>query len=372
MRILIVGSVAASLVNFRGDLIKEFVRRGHTVFAAAPPGARNIDDELSSWGAIRITLKLARTGSNPLADLRLLLSLRRAIRTSTPDLVVAYTIKPVIYGAIAARWARVPRFAAMVTGLGFAFSHTTTFAQAVVGTTARVMYRLAMRYTSDLLFQNVDDEEEFRRQGFLKYGQSVTITHGSGVNLQRFQRARLPDGPLSFLMVSRLIGDKGVREYLEAAAIVRRIRPDIECKLVGPYDTHPSAISGAEISAAVSAGDVIYCGATSDVAPFLRDCHVYVLPSYREGTPRSVLEAMAVGRPIVTTDVPGCRETVISGENGLMVPPRSGKKLAEAMIYMLSLSATELQRMANASRHLAETKFDVTSVNSKICSALCL
>jgi glycosyltransferase involved in cell wall biosynthesis len=227
-----------------------------------------------------------------------------------------------------------------------------------------------MRFTTVVFFQNPDDEADFKSRGLLHPDQRIIRIPGSGVNLKHFGRNDLPRGPLKFLMIARLLVAKGVREFLQAAHEVRQSYPEVEFHLVGPFDPHPGAVSRAEIESAVSSGGVIYHGAVDDVRPFLRDCHVYVLPSYREGRPRSVLEAMAVGRPIITTDAPGCRETVIAGENGWLIPPREVASLVTAMVNMIKMDSRELGRMAAASRRLAETEYDVAVVNRTIESAL--
>ena len=171
-------------------------------------------------------------------------------------------------------------------------------------------------------------------------------------------------------MIARLLADKGVREYVSAAQEVKRLHPHVQFDLVGPYDEHPLAVSRVEIDAAVTNGGIIYHGPVDDVRPFLHNCHVYVLPSYREGTPRSVLEAMAVGRPVITTDAPGCRETVTVGGNGVLVTSASVPSLVGAMLLLIATDLTELRRMAVASRRLAESKFDADIVNDQICAAL--
>lgn len=369
-KVLFIASLAESLLNFRGDLIRHLLDRGHAVIAAAPDGPAQVDQDLAAWGVTRVSIGLRRTGSNAIADLRLLLELRRLLRAERPDVLFAYTIKPVIYGCLAARWTGVPRRAAMITGLGFAFASSATRRQRAVRAVARGLYWIAMACADTVFFQNADDEADFRQHGMLRPTQRIVRTGGSGVNLKRFAAVPLPDGPLRFLMIARLLVDKGVREYLKGAAQVRRVRPDVQFHLVGPFDAHPSAVAQTEVDDAVAQGWIVYHGPASDVRPHLAGCHVYVLPSYREGTPRSVLEAMAVGRAVVTTDTPGCRETVVPGENGLLVAPQRVEPLAQAMLQMAELPRSELIRMAARSRAIAEARFDVNLINSKISLAL--
>ena len=369
-RILIIGNHPEQLLNFRGDLIRHLQSRGHDVVTACPPAPAEIDRRFAKWGVRRLDLALDRTGASLISDLRVLGELYRMFRREQPDVVLAYTIKPVIYGAFAARLAGVPVMAAMITGLGAAFLPPASFKERLVRGMARGLYRLAMRCTDLVFFQNPDDEDDFRRSGLIGTRQRVIRTPGSGVNLDRFARAELPPRPFRFLMIARLIGDKGVREYIAAAARVRRAHPEVEFHLVGPYDSNPSAIGPAEIEAAVAARHIVHHGGQVDVRPFLAACHAYVLPSYREGTPRSVLEALAVGRPVITTDAPGCRETVVEGEQGYLVSVAQVEPLAAAMQRLIEMAPADFERMADAARRLAETRFDVVRVNAQLSAEL--
>jgi len=369
-RILIIGNHCEQLLNFRGDLIRHLQSRGHEVVAASPPGSAEVDRRFTSWGVRRVNLNIDRTGVSIAGDLRLLRALQQMLQREKPDLVLAYTIKPVIYGALAARWAGRPPMVAMITGLGLAFSAPTSWKEWLVRTFARALYRLAMPCVDVVIFQNPDDEADFRTHGLIGARHRVEHIDGSGINLQRFARAPLPAGPLRFVMISRLLGDKGVREYIAAATQVRRRHREVECHLVGPFDPNPSGLTPDEIDAAVADGAIAYTGFTRDIRPHLAACHVFVLPSYREGTPRSVLEALAVGRPVITTDAPGCRETVVDGQNGLLIQPRDAQALADAMCRMIEGGSSSLARMAEASYRLAHDRFDVVRVNEKLAAIL--
>lgn len=371
-RVLVIGSLAESLVNFRGDLLRELKSRGHEVIAAAPTGPPWVDDALSRWGVRRVVVPLRRTGTNPLHDFALLRSLVRLMRAERPKALLAYTAKPVIYGLIAARIAGVPRRVALITGLGFSFLEARTVGQAAVQRLVRGLYRRALRGAHVVFFQNRDDEEVFRARLLLVSEQDVRVIAGSGVNLRRYAAQPLPTGPRRFLLIARLLIDKGVGEYLEASARLHAARPGVVCELVGPLEEHPAAISASRVEAAVKAGAIVYHGAVRDVRPHLAAAHVYVLPSYREGTPRTVLEAMATGRPIITTDAPGCRETVVPGQNGALVPVANPEALFEAMLRFADLPNADLRRMGEVSREMAEAKFDVHKVNAEIIAALAL
>ena len=370
MKVIIIGSLAESLVNFRGDLLRHLVAQGHAVLALAPPGPDWVQERLAGWGVRYLPLPISRVGTSIAADLRLLRHLWRLFQAERPDVTLGYTIKPVIYGAIAAWLAGVPRVAAMITGLGFTFMPASGWKARTVQAVARGLYRAGLACADVIFFQNGDDEAEFRQRGLLPRRARIVRINGSGVHLGRYAPAPLPDGPPRFLLVGRLISDKGVREYIAAAARLRQARPQAECHLVGPLDDNPASLTAAELAQAVDAGAIHYHGATQDVRPFLRDCHVFVLPSYREGTPRSVLEAMAMGRPILTTDAPGCRDTVVPGENGLLVPVRDAGALAHAMIGLYDLPHDALQRLGQASRARAAAVYDVAQVNGVIARAL--
>lgn len=370
--IVLVGSLAESLVNFRGDLMRSLVAQGYEVIAASPPGPPWVTERLTAWGVRFVPLPMSRAGTSILGDLRLVARLRRLFLAERPQVVLGYTIKPVVYGSIAAWLAGVPRVAAMITGLGFTFMPAADLRQRLVQFAARSLYRLGLACADVVFFQNADDEGEFLGRRLLPRQARVVRINGSGVNLNRYPFGPLPSSGRRFLLISRLIADKGVREYIEAARRLRVEWPSAQCHLVGPFDSNPSAITPAELDAAVAAGAITYHGSARDVRPFIRDCHVFVLPSYREGTPRSVLEAMAMGRPILATDAPGCRDTVEPGVTGVLVPPRDAAALGDAMIALSEMPLEALCDMGQASRRRAEAKYDVRQVNQVIVNALLL
>lgn len=367
---VVIGSLAESLVNFRGDLLRALMASGCRVTAASPAGPEWVDATLREWGVQRAVLPMNRTGASVMQDLALLIALWRLLRDLRPDAVISYTIKPVVFGSIASRLAGVPRRVAMVTGLGFAFMGGVSARQRLVQSVARGLYRVGLRCANVILFQNPDDEATMRQLGLLPREADIRRIAGSGVNLARFSRQPLPEGPRKFLLVARLLRDKGIGEYFSAAARLKAAHPSAECHLVGPIDTNPSAVPERALQDAISSGAVTYHGPTDDVRPYLKECHVYVLPSYREGMPRSVLEALATGRPVITTDAPGCRETVEPGVNGVLVPVKDAEALADAMIRYAGLDDASLRRQADASRELAERRFAVERVNADILDAL--
>jgi glycosyltransferase involved in cell wall biosynthesis len=365
--VLVIGNQARSLTNFRGPLLQAMRERGLRVIAAAPRLSQDLDcvEELARSGVTGRDIALSRTGLNAFADLWTIFSLLKLIRQEKPQAVLCYTAKPVIFGTIAAALARVPRRYALVTGLGYAFTVGGGPMRAVVRAVLMRLYRTAFRRTTKVFFQNHDDAALFRELGLLPPALPVVVVNGSGIDLRRFRPAPFPQGPLQLLLIARVLSAKGIREYAAAAKRVRKTRGDVQFHLVGGIDSNPDAIPADEVKRWHDEGTVVWHGEVADVRPHLAACHVYVLPSYREGTPRSVLEAMAMGRPIVTTDAPGCRETVILGENGFLVPPRTVEPLIEAMERFMDDPGL-IARMGRRSREIAESKFDVDKVNAQM------
>lgn len=368
MHVLVFGGFADSLIKFRGPMLLAMVQRGHRVTAVAPSASPMVRASLSSMGVDYRDVPLSRTGLNPLPDLRTLLHLIRLFRELKPDAVLSYTIKPVIYGSLAAYIARVPAIYSMITGLGYAFAGTGT-ERKWIARLAAFLYGLAVRRNRRVFFQNPDDRAFFLDAGMLRCADCAVLINGSGVDLHQFGHVSPPTGVPSFLLVARLIKDKGILEYVEAARVVKRSHPEAQFRLLGPLDINPTALSAAQIAAWESEGLISYLGETWDVRPALADCSVFVLPSYSEGTPRSTLEALALGRAVITTDAPGCRETVVDGENGFLVPVRNAPALAQAMSKFVEHPEL-VERMGNAGRRLAEEKFDVNKVNAAILGAM--
>ncbi|UIF91638.1 glycosyltransferase family 4 protein [Cupriavidus sp. UYPR2.512] len=363
MRFLMIASYAESLIAFRGPLIAALQQKGLEVHIAAPdlPAGHQVRAALESRGVVVHHVPLQRTGMNPLADARTLLALHRLMRRVRPACVMSYTIKPVIYGMLAGWLARVPRRFALITGLGYAFREDS--GRSRLRAVVQRLYALALSRAHTTFFQNPDDEALFRRAAILPAGKRSCIVNGSGVDVASFEVAPLPDDGPRFLLIARLLGDKGVREYAEAARRIRARGAGARFSLVGWIDASPDAIAQDELDAWVADGTVDFLGRLSDVRPAIAGCNVYVLPSYGEGTPRSVLEAMAMGRPIITTDAPGCRETVVDGDNGLLVPVKSVGALEQAMMQLIE-DWEQVVRMGQRSRQIAESKYDVRKVNA--------
>ena len=360
---LLIASFPDSLIKFRGPLLRALVAKGLRVHVAAPDlsSATAISDELAAMGVQVHEIGLRRTGTNPLADLRTVAELRRLMVRIKPDYVLGYTIKPVIYGSIAAWLARVPYRFALVTGLGYAFTGEASGKRGLLRKLIQRLYRFGLSRTHKVFFQNPDDEALFRNLHLLPASISSRVVNGSGVDVADYAVAPLPENP-AFLLIARLLGDKGVREYARAAQEIRARFPAVRFRLVGWIDDNPDAIAQQELDDWTESGALEFVGKVSDVRPAIAECSVYVLPSYREGTPRTVLESMAMGRPVITTDAPGCRETVEDGKNGFLVPVQAVDELVEAMVRFIETPELTA-RMGERSRQIAEEKYDVHKVN---------
>lgn len=361
---LLVASFPDSLIKFRGPLIEALLTAGCEVHVAVPgldPGS-GIAERLITLNVQVHDIPLQRTGMNPIKDLSALFALRTLMRKIGADCVLGYTIKPVIYGSLAAWLAGVTNRFALITGLGYAFTGEARGLRRVLRTLIQQLYRFSLSRNRLVFFQNPDDEALFRALSLLKPAIPSYVVNGSGVDVAEYTVAGLPETP-SFLLIARLLGDKGVREYAQAAALVKARFPEITFRLVGWIDDNPDAISQAELDAWVSAGTIEFLGKLSDVRPALVESSVYVLPSYREGTPRTVLEAMAMGRAVITTDAPGCRETVVNGDNGYLVPVQDVPALAASMTKLIE-SPDRVAAMGARSRQMAENKYDVHKVNA--------
>lgn len=350
-------------------MLEEFVKAGHDVAVCAPENNPEFIEKFSKMRIAFIPFPLVRNGMSPTKDLSALRFLVRTLRKIQPDVVFSSSTKPVIYGSLAARLAGVPRFFSMISGVGYAFIELG-FKRKLINLLVRALFRLALKKNVSVFFQNTDDRDLFVRLGLVYKAQTVLI-NGSGVDLTHFHPVPVPPqkAPV-FLLICRLVKDKGVVEYVEAARTVKSRTPEAAFHLLGPFDSNnPSAVSKQEIEMWEKEGVIHYCGETEDVRPFLAASSVFVLPSYYEGTPRSTLEAMATGRPILTTDVAGCRETVIDGKNGFLVPLQDAKALAEGMERFIE-NPELIVTMGEASRNYAVEKFDVDKVNAKILKVM--
>lgn len=368
-KILIVSHYTKSLINFRGDLIKSISTLGHDVITVGPE--KGYEEELKKLGAAFIQIPLDRTGVNPAKDLKTLLSLIKIMSKLKPDIVLSYAIKPVIYGSLAARFTEVKAIYSMIPGLGYVFTGSEG-KENILKKLVKLLYKKALKNNKAVFFQNPDDMEFFKSEKILGNVTKAVLINGSGVNLDKFYYVHPPTKPVSFLLIARLIWDKGIGEYVDAARMLKARYPDVSFKLLGPFDSNPAAIKKSDVERWVCQGIIEYLGETDDVRPFIANSSVYVLPSfYREGTPRSILEAMAMGRPIITTNAPGCKETVKEGVNGFLVPTKDPVSLAAAMEKFI-INPELIIPMGRKSREIAKEKYDVNKVNNVILKTMSL
>ena len=365
MHILITVNAAWNVLNFRRPIVAAMIADGHRVTVLAPR-----DDSvatLESFGCRFLHLEMNVNGLNPLQGIKLFGRMRKVFHVEQPDAIFSYTIKNNIFGAIAARSLGIP-FIPNVTGLGTAFL-SGGFLQYV----AEGLYRRAFRNLGVIFFQNDDDRDFFLERKLVTAEQAILLP-GSGIDLNHFAAtdyAKNKDAPV-FLMIARLLRDKGVLEYVAAARKVKSDHPHARFQLLGAVDaTNRTAIDAVTVQSWHDEGTIEYLGSTDDVRPFIAASHCVVLPSYREGAPRTLIEAAAMARPLIATDVPGCRSVVEDGTTGLLCEARSSKSLAATCLSFLGLSRNEGFAMGRAGRAKMEVEFDQSLVVEAYRDAIC-
>lgn len=371
---LISQNATPGLTIFRKDFISYLVSEGHTVYAFAIDYSDDSKKNIESLGAIPMSYSLKKTGLNPFVDFLDIFKLFYQLKKIKPDVVFSFFVKPSIYGTLAAKFASVPRIIAMLEGLGYihtpsksGFSIKKRLLQLVHGGLCSLGYAFADK----ILFLNPDDPCDLAKKSFLK-NKKLQVLGPIGLDLDFYPYKAMPNFNLvRFIFVARLLAEKGIFEYLEAARIVKRIYPDTEFIVLGGLDPdNPSALTQVQLNAVIKEGIITYPGYVNNVSDWITNSHIFVLPSfYREGIPRSTQEAMAIGRAVITTDVPGCRETVIDGVNGFIVPPFDSVILAKKMIYLIE-HPDEIQRMGDESHRIAKERFDVHRINPLLADIL--
>ena len=369
-KFLIVASYPDSLLKFRGSFIDLLLSLNYQVHVCAPKIKDNIilSDVLEKKGIHIHDVVMYRTSFNIFEDIKTCINLYKLIRGIAPTYLLAYTCKPVIYSMLAAWIAKVPNRIAMITGLGYLFQKNASMS--FLRSLARYLYKFSLRKATLVFFHNPDDKLCFQRDAFLKPSTPSVILNGSGVDLEYYQNRKLPSlHPLKFLLIARFLKAKGIIEYAQAAAIIKSKYPMTQFHLVGWSDGGIDSIEPQMLEQWKLEGLFNYMGYLDDVRPAIAESHVYVLPSYREGTPRSVLEAMSMGRAIITTDTAGCRETVVNGKNGFLVNVKCVESLVKAMELFI-LTPGLVEKMGSSSRLLAAEKFDVHAVNQRMIGAM--
>jgi len=373
--ICIIANSPFTVLNFRKELIQKFISVGSTVNVLIPDTCSLVEVESTAKTFIQlgvnvIYIPLSRSSINPLKDLRLCFFLYKKLRYIAPDIVLNYTVKATIYGSIAAYLAKTPMIASNITGLGYAFTSRALKAR-VLSSLIKLQYRLALSTNRVVFFQNDDDRKLFESKKILKKGKSYLLA-GSGVDTTFFSRVenKAQGTGLSFLFVGRLLNEKGICELVEVAKILDKEFENITITIVGGFDNGSSVISENDINKLSAQGVINYLGVISKQCTLKKiysEHDVFVLPSYREGTPRSTLEALSMGLPVLTTDVPGCKDTVLEGINGKLVKSESVSDLYRGMKFFIE-NRDVLNYYGENSRKLAVEKFEVSIVNNNICS----
>ena len=360
--ICIVATNGTSLTNFRGPFISDLVKRGYEVTCVSIEPPEEMEDSIRALGAKYVQVEGSRVGTGIFSGFGMIKAYKRLFRELNPDVCFLYMSKPIAFGGYAAVKSKVKHINILVNGLENAY-YRTGFKDFIVRCVMSTAYRYVSNRVDNVFFQNHDDMKYFKNHRILKKDNALVVG-GSGVDMSYFQKKTLPDKPI-FLMVARLLWSKGIREYLAAAEKLKNCRTHAKVMLVGGMDKNDESLSEAELNDYIKKADIEYCGFANDVRPYLEKCSVFVLPSYHEGLPRSVIEAMSVGRAIITTDVPGCRETVNDGKNGYLVPVRDCNQLFQKMKSLADSPELRLE-MAEQSYRMCKAKFEVGIVNQSM------
>jgi len=363
-KFLIISPKNRTIYNFRGDLIKEIQKNGYEVFVTLPNGD-NLD-KIKELNLKYEIIPLTKHGLNFFEDIKYLFKLSSFIKEIKPDKILAYTVKPIIYGSIANKISNGNNFYSMMTGSGYVFI-SKSFKAKMLNFIVKNLYRIAFSFSKKIIFFNIDDLNDFVNQKIVSKEKSFVV-NGSGVNLDKFYPLPYPE-KVTFFMLSRLLKSKGVMQYLKACEKIKKKYPNVRCILLGKIEDMPDAIPEEEIMSYVNSNIVELFGETDNVLEYYKQCSVYVLTSYREGIPRTVLEAMACARPIIVTDVPGCRETVIENYNGFLVKLNDVDELVEKMEWFIK-NKNYIEIFGRNSYNLCKEKFDVKKVNEKLIEIL--
>lgn len=366
----LISNSALCHVIFRGPLIRDLVAQGVAVYALAPDFDPKLRSKIRALGAEPVDISMDRVGTRAASELRDLWALCTIMRRLRPDATLSYFLKPVIYGGIAAKLAGVPRRFSLIEGLGYQFTTQKDegWPRKLLRTAILLALRVVLRFSDRVFLLNSDDYALLVSKGIVSQNRARNIG-GIGVDLEEFQSSPIPPGIPTFLFVGRFLREKGVYEFVQAAEQLRREGVKARFVLLGAVDVNPGSVSLHDVEEWLRNGIVEWPGWIEDIRPWLAQSTVFVLPSYREGLPRSTQEAMAAGRAVITTDQPGCRETVINGVNGFQVPARDALALADAMKRFISEPELAIE-MGQASRRLAEELYDVRKINARVLAEL--
>ena len=361
MKILIVSAKNKTVFNFRGDLVKDMIAHGNEIYVTGPN--KDFIDDVMALGVKKfIEIPSVKDNTSVKNDLNYLRLLKMTIKEIRPDIVFSYNIKPVIYGSIAAKSCKVPNIYAMVTGLGRVYG-AGGLKNKVLRLITKALYKKAFKACDKVIFQNGDDIEYLVRNGYLPKEKTVVV-NGSGVNMERFKKTEIPEKPV-FLLVGRIIKEKGVLEFCEAARELKKIHPEAKCILLGGFDTSIGALKPVDVQVYIEEGSIEHPGEVKDPVAFYAKASVFVLPSYyREGLPRTILEALACGRPVITTDWTGCREAIEDGVNGFLVPIKNSNALAEKMLELCDRN--KVLKMSESAYRICKEKYEVGIINRQM------
>ncbi|HEM6635109.1 glycosyltransferase family 4 protein [Acinetobacter seifertii] len=371
-KIILIGNTSSTMLGFRSDLIKELIENHYEVYAFVCEYSEEHLKKISQLGAKPVIYKMNRGGLNPFADLKTIIELKRKIIDIKPDVIFSYFTKPVVYGSLAARLSHTPKIIGMIEGLGTPFTihkNGQSLKVKLIRFIQVSLYKIVFPFLDKIIFLNPDDPIDLIQKNNIKAKKNAVQMLGPiGLNLEEYEYKKWDETQqVSFIFIARLLAEKGIFEYLEAAKIVKHKYPNVTFKIIGGLDTeNPYGLTKQQLDEVIATGVIEYPGFVTDVAKRIQDSAVFVLPSYyREGVPRSTQEAMAIGRPVITTDVPGCRETVVDGLNGFLVPKWDPKALAEKMCYFIE-NPEQINIMGLEGYRIAQENFDVSKVNKKL------
>jgi len=340
---------------------------GHEVVAVGPGKVEEWERSFEKIGVRYMQVDVSRTGMNPITDYRSYRSIMTLLKNEAPDKVFTYMSKTVVLGALAARKARIQDVYALIGGLG-SIIRGTGIKNSLLKKGIKTLYKKAFKHCRVVFFHNEDDLNVLVKDSVIEK-EKTKVVNGSGVNLEKFTPQPFPK-QLTFLFAGRLIKDKGIREYLKACKAIKRENPEVRFLVVGRFDTKPTAIKRKIISRYVDEGIIEYFDENDDIQPFIAQSSVVVLPSYHEGRPKILLEAMAMGRPIIASDVPGCREIISNNKNGFIVKIKAPNDLATRMKLFYIKPDIQIQ-MGRISLEYAKSYYDVVNINQEIIKFLC-
>ncbi len=371
-KIILIGTTASMTIQFRQDLIKLLISQKWQIYTFVCEYNDAQLEVLKILGAIPVTYRMSRGGLNPLADIRAMLELKKKISQIQPQIVFSCFAKPIVYGTLAAKMAKVPSIIGMLEGLGHAFTEQPegqSLKTKLIKTIQILLYKIALPKLDQIIFLNHDDPNDLLKIYHIKT-KKMNVLGGIGLNLNHYTYSQPIINPINFLFIGRLLKEKGIFDFIQAVKIVKSQYSNVKFIVLGSLDPHnQGALSQEQLDTLLNEGLFEYPGYVSNIQNWIHKSSVFVLPSYREGVPRSTQEAMAIGRPVITTDVPGCRETVIDGVNGFVVPKWNPEALAERMIYLIE-NPGQINQMGKESYKIAKDRFDADKVNRKLCKLL--